>query len=87
MSQDSSQHETGVSCPHCAGMIVAEVKSVSDTPRELIPIGPGTWRYYYNMVTSFHCSECQTEFRHPPGKPDAEKEILASIPREGGEGC
>ncbi len=78
-------HDTGVLCTICKkANIVAEVEDEPIESPALIPIGPGSQSYYRKKVKCFHCSDplCLMMFFHPPGKPDAEKEILAKIAQQ-----
>lgn len=40
--------------------------------------------FFRGHVASFHCSDnhCLDSFPHPPGRPDAEQEILAKVRSE-----
>ncbi|MDB5194720.1 MAG: hypothetical protein JWN50_734 [Parcubacteria group bacterium] len=68
---------TEVSCAVCkADMVVARLESVTQTPMELIPLGPGSKSHYHLSVTSFYCQGCGVKYEYPPGKPDAAAEIL-----------
>jgi len=80
-----SQVETEVRCPVCKkAKIVAEVDSVATESPMNIPIGPASSNYYRTQVTSFHCSnpDCQIVFHHPPGRPNAAREVLQNLPED-----
>lgn len=74
------QVETGSSCPFCKSSVVALIESKPITHPSLIPIGPHSGSYYYKVI-SFYCKnqDCCVTFKHPPGKPNAETEILKKL--------
>lgn len=74
--------DTKVQCVVCkSANVIVVLESVTHTPFDQIPLGPGSRDYYHLEATSIHCPSCGVKYHHPPGQPNAVQEILASHDR------
>ena len=75
------QINTGSFCVVCKTELVAEISSVALASERDIPIGPASKDYYSTRV-SFHCPQCQLNYKALPGRPKAAQEILERLKAE-----
>jgi len=67
----------GVTCVHsgCGGSVVSDVKNIPLHGPLDMPFGPIN-ENDYRLEVKFWCSKCGVSYKHPPGQPEAEDQLL-----------
>lgn len=74
--------DSTILCPICKkGTVVLETDWTTNTPEEMIPVGPGSSSYFSPSVLSIHCANpsCMLIFHAVPGHPHMREATLQQM--------
>ncbi len=56
------ERKTKGKCKACGGPIVEKIESEPTMSKELIPIGPGSAKYFRQVSKGFYCKKCGIKY-------------------------